>query len=183
MPIFIFDTEITNALVKDDSRLTFIYDILESLNTFLNKYSSSIYCLQGKPMDIWSRLMNEFEIVSVFANEDYEPYGIARDAMVRDMLALNDIKFFLTKDQVIFAKDEVLKKDQTPYTVYTPYKNKWLALYTDKRKCNYPVDRWERYAKINFEFPRLSALNFERSTIEVAPCNFCLLYTSPSPRD
>ena len=31
------------------------------------------------------------------------------------------------KDQVIFGPKEILKDDGNPYTVYTPYKNKWLT--------------------------------------------------------
>ena len=46
LPIFIFDTEIIDDLAKDDSRLTFIYDTLSTLNTSLNKHSSSIKCLK-----------------------------------------------------------------------------------------------------------------------------------------
>ena len=30
------------------------------------------------------------------------------------------------KDQVIFEEFDILKNDNKPYTVYTPYKNKWL---------------------------------------------------------
>jgi len=171
LPIFIFDNEITGEFAKDDSRLTFIYDTLNSLNTSLNKHSSSINCLQGKPIDVWRRLIDEFDIVSVFANEDYEPYSIKRDAIVRQLLSDQHINFFLSKDQVIFAKDEVLKKDHTPYTIYTPYKNKWLELYADQKSSNYSVNVWDRYTKIKFKFPSMSDLDFVRSAIKVHPYN------------
>ena len=171
LPIFIFDTEIIDDLAKDDSRLTFIYDTLSTLNTSLNKHSSSIKCLKGKPIDVWSQLITEFDIVSVFANEDYEPYGIKRDRMVQQFLSEHHINFSLYQDQVIFSKNEVIKKDLTPYTVYTPYKNKWLELYADQKKSNYAVESWNGYAKIKIEFPSISTLNFVRSAIKVQPYN------------
>ena len=171
LPIFIFDTEIIDDLAKDDSRLTFIYDTLSTLNISLNKHSSSIKCLKGKPIDVWSQLIKEFDIVSVFANEDYEPYGIKRDRMVQQFLSEHHIKFSLYQDQVIFSKNEVIKKDLTPYTVYTPYKNKWLELYADKKKTNYAVESWNGFAKIKIEFPSISSLNFVRSAIKVQPYN------------
>ena len=171
LPIFIFDDEITEELAKDDSRLTFIYDTLDSLNSSLNKQSSSIYCLQGKPIDVWKQLINEFDIVSVFANEDYEPYGRERDSIVKEILSEHNINFFLFKDHLIYAKGEVTKKDLTPYTIYTPYKNKWLERFADHKISNYPVNKWDKYVKIQFDFPSLSDLNFVRSSIKVHPYN------------
>ncbi|MFT4678823.1 MAG: deoxyribodipyrimidine photo-lyase [Flavobacteriales bacterium] len=171
LPLFIFDNEITCDLENNDSRLTFIYDTLTSINTALNQHSSSIYCIQGKPVEVWKRLLDEFDIVSVFANEDYEPYGIIRDAAVQQLLAEQQINFSLFKDQVVFAKGEVVKKDLTPYTIYTPYKNKWLEQYDDQESCNYSVDNWDRYAKIEFEFPSMADLKFVRSSIKVHPYN------------
>jgi deoxyribodipyrimidine photo-lyase len=169
LPIFLFDKEIISDIPKDDSRISFIYDTLKSLNTILTKHSSSIYCLQGKPIDVWRNLINEFDIVSVFANEDYEPYGINRDNLIQDFLSLYNIDFKVFKDQVIFAKDEVVKKDQTPYTVYTPYKNKWLELFENQKDFYYPVNKWDNFVKYKFEFPLLSDLNFERSSIKIHP--------------
>ena len=183
LPIFIFDNEITDDLERDDSRLTFIYDTLNSLNTSLNKHSSSIKCLQGKPIDVWRLLIDEFHIVSVFANEDYEPYGIKRDSIVQQLLSGQHIKFLLFKDQVIFAKNEVVKKDQTPYTIYTPYKNKWLYQYADQISSNYSVNSWDRYTKIKFKFPSMSDLNFERSTIKVHRYNLDELDNYDENRD
>jgi deoxyribodipyrimidine photo-lyase len=171
LPIFIFDNEITDKLTKDDSRLTFIYDTLATLNTTLNKHSSSIYCLQGKPIDSWRQLIDEFCIVSVFANEDYDPYAIERDTMVQKLLSDQHINLFLSKDHVIFSKDEVVKKDHTPYTIYTPYKNKWLQLFADQKNSKYPVDSWNNYVKVKFKFPTMSDLNFVRSVIKVEPYN------------
>tara|TARA_B100000809_G_scaffold130660_1_gene128492 strand:+ start:25466 stop:26758 length:1293 start_codon:yes stop_codon:yes gene_type:complete len=169
LPIFIFDNEITENLPKDDARLTFIHEALASINSSLNKHSSSLYCLQGKPIEVWKQLTDEFDIVSVYANEDYEPYGIKRDAAVQGYLSGQNIDFLLYKDQVIFAKNEVLKKDNTPYTIYTPYKNKWLEIFANENISEYPVDTWENYVKSQIEFPSLSKLGFVRSSIKVTP--------------
>lgn len=167
LPLFIFDTDITEELPKEDSRITFIYDTLNAINTTLNKHSVSMYCLQGKPITIWEQLTDKFEIQSVYTNEDYEPYGIKRDATIKKFLAEKNIDFFLYKDQVIFEKNEILKKDNTPYTIYTPYKNKWLELFSQQKISTYKVDIWENYVKTNFDFPTLSALGFVRSSVKV----------------
>ena len=156
LPIFIFDTEITQELEENDSRITFIYDTLFKLNATLNNHGSSIYCLQGKPLDVLMKLINDFNVVSVFANEDYEPYGITRDINVKRVLSKMGINFLLFKDIVIFAKEEVVKMNLSPYTVYTPYKNKWLELYDKQIIQSYSINNWNRFIKIKFKYPSLS---------------------------
>ena len=39
---------------------------------------------------------------------------------------------FRFKDQVIFEEREILKSDNKPYTIFTPYKNRWLQKLTDE---------------------------------------------------
>ena len=63
----------------------------------------------------------------MYANHDYEPYALARDEAIRSILAASHIPFYTYKDQVIFERDEVVKNDAQPYTVYTPYMKKWKA--------------------------------------------------------
>ena len=47
LPVFIFDTNITNELPSDDPRVSFIYEnSLEEINGKLNKKGSSIYILK-----------------------------------------------------------------------------------------------------------------------------------------
>ena len=42
-----------------------------------------------------------------------------------ETLKNSGIAFIGSKDHVIFEKDEVLKNDGGPYTVFTPYSRKW----------------------------------------------------------
>ena len=125
-PIFIFDSVILNNLEKDDSRLSFIHSLITSINITLKKHQSGVFCYHGNPEAIWKKLISDYDIDSVFWNKDYEPYGIKRDERITKLLSKNNIKVKAFKDQVIFEEFEVLKDDKTPYTVFTPYKNKWL---------------------------------------------------------
>lgn len=171
LPLFIFDTSIINELEIDDARITFIYDQLLTLNTELNRINSCIYCKKGDPFKVWEFLINEFNIKSVFANEDYEPYAIKRDDNILNLLNKNQITLNLYKDQVFFAKNDILKADQKPYTIYTPYKNKWLEKFYTNKIPNYPSETIHNFFKVNFKFPNLSDLGFNRSTLKVLPYN------------
>lgn len=169
LPIFIFDEDITAKLPQSDPRITFIYDTLQDLKNRLNQHATTIYCKCGKPLEVWKNLVQEFEIQAVYANEDYEPYAIQRDSNIRQFLLEYNIPFYLFKDQVIFAKDEILKADNTPYTIYTPYKNKWFQKFKNHEVANYKTDNWQKYWRGKFEFPSLGDLNFKRSTLKIRP--------------
>lgn len=167
LPIFIFDTEITDQFDVDDARITFIHQSLQTISDSLNQYSSGIYCQKGKVLSIWENLVNKFNIQTVYTNEDYEPYAIQRDKHIEEYLTSKGIKFNLYKDQVIFAKDEVLKNDNTPYTVFTPYKNKWLEKLSNNNVSYYDSSSLTNFVKHQLKFPNLSELEFKESAIKV----------------
>ena len=128
IPIFIFDTSITDKLPNNDRRINFIFDNLVKIDLELkNKFNSSINVFKGEPVKIFKELIRDYKINSVFTNNDYEPYAISRDKSIKDLLENNQIKFKSFKDQVIFEKNEVVKDDGNPYVVYTPYMRKWKA--------------------------------------------------------
>ena len=133
LPIFIFDTNILEKLEnKEDKRVDFIFQALEKLNEYLEKQGKSIQFFYGKPLEIYEKLSQQYEIGNVFCNEDYEPYAIKRDQDIKDFLASKNINFYQFKDQVIFQKDEIVKADGKPYTVYTPYSRQWLLKFNDQ---------------------------------------------------
>ncbi len=168
LPLFIFDEEITTELEKDDARITFIYDQLSKISSELQHFSSSLYCLKGTPESSWAKVLNQFEIKSVYVNEDYEPYAIKRDMEVQKLLLAKGIGLKTYKDQVIFAKNDVLKNDNSPYTVFTPYKNKWIhKLQTDESiLTSIPLNN-AKFAKIQIGFPSLEELGFKQSSLKV----------------
>ena len=132
LPIFIFDTNITDKLPVDDRRINFIYDQLVKLNKVLiSDYNSMLNVFKGNPTDIFEKLSSEFDIISVYANHDYEPYAIQRDKKISESLKNNKTEFLTFKDQVVFEKNEIVKSDGLPYVVYTPYKNRWKAKLKD----------------------------------------------------
>ena len=128
IPIFIFDTSITDKLPNNDRRINFIFDNLVEIDLKLKKkFNSSINVFQGNPTEIFKELIRDYKINSVFTNNDYEPYALSRDRSIQNLLEKNQIQFKSFKDQVIFEKNEVVKDDGNPYVVYTPYMRKWKA--------------------------------------------------------
>lgn len=142
LPIFIFDTNILEQLEdRTDKRVDFIFQTLQKINLELSeKYKSGIQYFYGKPEDIFKQIIQNYSINSVFCNEDYEPYAIARDENVKTLLKEKGILFHTFKDQVIYHKNEVVKQDGKPYTVYTPFSNTWLAKFRSEKMNFYPSE-------------------------------------------
>lgn len=125
--VFIFDREILDVLPdKKDARVEFIHQHVQKLKEQLQSLGSDLLVLHDTPAGAWHYLTAQYHIKSVYTNRDYEPSAIKRDQDVANLLAEKGIAFHTFKDHVIFEKDEVLKSDGTPYTVFTPYSRKWL---------------------------------------------------------
>ncbi|MDP4183751.1 MAG: deoxyribodipyrimidine photo-lyase [Bacteroidota bacterium] len=170
LPIFVFDPDILDPLEdRDDPRVTFIYENLESLNEKLLTVESGLMVIHAKPQDAFQELSRDFNLKAVYTNTDYEPYAIKRDEQIRNYLNAKGISFFSFKDQVIFEKDEVVKPDRTPYTIYTPYSRKWKQQLNEKRLSVFDSEKMSANF-INLpprEIPSLRSLGFRRSNLEV----------------
>ncbi|WP_298780359.1 deoxyribodipyrimidine photo-lyase [uncultured Polaribacter sp.] len=169
LPIFIFDEEILERLPKDDARVTFIHQELKKIQNQLLKIDSSINVFIGKPLDIFNQLSEKYNIEIVFTNHDYEPFAIKRDLEIKDFLASKNINFKTYKDQVIFERNEIVKKDGTPYKVYTPYSKKWLEAFHYRGIQLYPSEeKLNHFIKNDTHtFLSLEDIGFKKSTIQI----------------
>lgn len=167
--LFIFDTNILAELPRNDARINFIYETLHQLNQQLKSYNSSLLIEKGEPLEVWKNLIYKYKITRVFTNKDYEPYAIQRDYSIQQLLQQNNIEFLSFKDQVIFEEDQILKADGTPYTIFTPYKNKWLEKWNERKAAPIPLPLQPNYFNVENQFPSLEELGFENSPIKVRP--------------
>ena len=168
LPLFIFDTNITDELPSDDPKITFIYETLSSINKKLAEYGSSLLLLKGDPESLWEELVRTYEINTVFVNKDYEPYAIERDNTIETLLKKRGIKFLKFKDRVIFEEDLILKSDNKPYTVFTAYKNRWLKeIETIIPLKVFHADLRNRLYRMNYEFPSPDKIGFRTSRTKV----------------
>lgn len=163
LPLFIFDSAILDKLEdKADKRVAFIHQSLLQMQKELVALGSSLIVLHGNPVDIYKKLNPK----SVYTNHDYEPYALERDGEVNKILQEKGVTFKTFKDQLIFEKDEVLKDDGKPYTIFTPYSRKWKAKLNKFYLKSYPTEKYFSHLKPCKAqvFPTCEDLGFE--TIE-----------------
>lgn len=164
LPLFIFDKDILDDLEdKNDRRINFIYQEIKNLKTELEKHGSSLLVEYGNPYDTFINLLKQYNIAKIYVNEDYEPYAIKRDQDINDLLFKENIEFRSYKDQVIFAKNDILKADQSPYTIFTPYSKKWKEKLHSIELMSYTN---EKYFNSLYKTDKLSLLSLEEIGFE-----------------
>lgn len=167
LPVFIFDKNILNELPKDDARVTFIYGLLEGINSRLKKHKKSLTVFFDEPENVFKKLIKENKIAAVYTNHDYEPYAHQRDKVIHQLLIDNNIDFKTFKDQVIFEKNEVVKDDNSPYVVYTPYMKKWKEHFKKSPLKQYHSEKLlANIAAHSYPFLGLKDIGFTSSDIK-----------------
>ncbi len=181
LPLFIFDELIVNELSPDDPRVGFIYESLQILDDKLKKYGSGIQVMKGDPLEVWKEILKKEKVSKVYSNKDYEPYARERDKLIEDILGEASVDFYQFKDQVIFEEGEIVKDNQEPYHVFTPYKNKWLKKF--KPTVSFKPVPFENFYKQTISFPTLDELGLRQASIKVKDFDLSLMKQYGSNRD
>lgn len=174
IPIFIFDKEILSELSTSyDRRVDFIHQAISHIKDQLRELGSDLMVFHSTPQEAFKLLIKQHDIEGVYCNHDYEPYAIQRDKAISEYLKSHSISFQTFKDQCIFEKNEVIKDDGTPYTVFTPYSKKWKAKLTSFYHRSYPTEKYFKqfYSFRSDRLPSLEDLGFIKTD---------MVFTKPS---
>lgn len=166
--LFVFDKLILDKLEdKKDARVHYIHQEITRIDDELKALGSSLLVVYGTPQETFEKLLKQHKIEAVYCNHDYESYAKNRDAEIAALCKANKARFHTFKDQAILEKDEVLKDDGTPYTVFTPYAKKWKAKLSDYHLKAYPTLAYKKNFKqgLSGEIISLRAMGFEETDI------------------
>ncbi|MBG7618599.1 deoxyribodipyrimidine photo-lyase [Herbaspirillum sp. AP02] len=176
---FVFDTDILDALkaegVTRDRRIDFLLASVAELDAALREAGGGLIVLHGAAAQRITELAAELKVQAVFTNADYEPAAIARDQWVARQLKQQGTQLLSYKDQVIFEKEEVLTQSAKPFSVFTPYKNAWMAKLAaaggDFYLKPYPVEKYLKAlarppARLAHALPSHEQLGFAPSNLQ-----------------
>src|SRR5690554_94931 len=165
LPVFIFDETILNKLEnKKDRRFDYIHQALLAINS-VRVFNARLNTFYGDPLDVFKMLSGKYIVQSVFCNRGYEPETIKRDMEIYQFFNKQNISFKALKDQVLFDKNDVMKNDGTPYTVYTPYSKKLKETLTEENFKPYNSDYTNFLKQEAAEIHSLNAIDFEKTGI------------------
>ena len=160
--VFIFDRDILDLLPgPHDRRVEFIHRSVAELQQSLCQHGGGLIVRYGRAREEVVQLVSELGVDAIFFNHDDEPAASARDAAVTAVLTQLGVAAHHYKDTVVFERDEVLTKNATPFSVFTPYKNAWLNKLTPFYLRAYPVDTYlDRLVPRSSPLPSLADMGF-----------------------
>lgn len=138
IPIFIITPEQCGEknTYKGAPALQFMLNSLKELDLELRKKNSRLFFFYGSTHEVVAKLIQKETIAAVFSNADYTPFAQKRDALIASMCNDTHNSFHVFHDALLHAPGDVVKKDGTPYTIYTPFL---------KEAQKYPVKKPQKY--------------------------------------
>lgn len=146
IPIFIFNPiqiDKKNNKYFSNNSVQFMIESLRELNNEIKKYKGNLSYFYGDDIKILKKIIKEYPIKKIGFNYDYTPFAKQRDERIINFCNKNKIEYIVKEDFPLYdiLNNQTLKKDGTPYKVYTPFKNHLLTL--EIRKVN-------KFNKFNF---------------------------------
>jgi len=111
-----------------EKRVGFLLECLSELKDELLSSGLMLQIIEGKSADVFRKITDQYKKVSVYCNEQVEPYCIGRDNEVKDILEKSGGSFFSFTDATLFPLGKIKNGDGAQYKVYTPFKNQCLKV-------------------------------------------------------
>ena len=167
--IFVLDQDILTPLPRADRRVEFIVESLAALDAGIRAHAptpgAGLIVEHARAVECIVKWARALKVEVVYANHDDEPASLLRDSRVKKALAEFGIAFSTFKDHVIFERSEVLSLSQSPFMVFTPYKNAWLKKFTPHdvvaQKSTAHPERWAARPPQAKALPNLKSIGFE----------------------
>jgi len=120
-PIYIFDENSHDNRKLGGASKWWLHQSLQSLNETLNN-KLNIYI--GDSKKILQKLISENNVNAIFWNRNYEPYRIKQDSEIKKWLKEKNLIVKSFNGSLLWEPQKILKSDQTPYKVFTPFYRK-----------------------------------------------------------
>lgn len=118
LPLYILDDTNSDEWAMGGASRWWLHQSLLSLNESL---SGRLLVLKGDPITLLPLFAHEVGVESVHWNRCYEPWRIARDSELKETLQNQNIAVQSYNGSLLWEPWQVLKQDQTPYQVFTPF--------------------------------------------------------------
>jgi deoxyribodipyrimidine photo-lyase len=125
LPVYILDDENAKEYKMGGASRFWLHHSLKALDISLG---GKLAVYVGDPMVILPQIIKRHQVKSVFWNRCYEPWRIARDGQIKEKLLALSVEAKSCNGSLLWEPWDALKKDGTPYRVFTPfYRNGCLS--------------------------------------------------------
>lgn len=121
LAIYIQDLTAPTEFMPGGASKWWLHHSLQSLNQSL---AGKLHCSSGDPLAILLQQVEQRGIKRVVWNRCYEPWQIQRDKIIKQALKDAGVEVHSFNGHLLWEPWQVLKKDASPYKVFTPYYRK-----------------------------------------------------------
>lgn len=118
LPVFILDDETAGDHQTGAAGRWWLHHALAELHERLD---GRLRFYRGRAAELIPQIAARYRTDTVCWNRCYEPWRIARDTIIKSDLSRAGIKVETDNGSLLWEPWEVLKKDRTPYRVFTPF--------------------------------------------------------------
>jgi deoxyribodipyrimidine photo-lyase len=118
--VFIDDPSLTSTSQLGAASRVWLYHNLQALQRSLTPFKQQLIIRQGQALSVLQDLIQATGAQQVLWNRVYEPACLARDTQIKQVLQTQClVKSF--NASLLYEPWQILKADQTPYKVFTPF--------------------------------------------------------------
>ena len=121
LPIYILDDVNSDKWKIGSASRWWLNESLKKLNASLN---NKLCFMNGDSKVCLNKIIDTFNIKSVYFNKCYEPWRIQNDEEISNYLFDKGIKAYSLNGSLLFEPESAMKDDGTPYKVFTPFYRK-----------------------------------------------------------
>ncbi len=118
-----------------------LHESLAALGIELKALGSGLIFESGDPLTVLSRLVREYDVKAVFWNKLYEPSIYDYDKKLFLQLKEQNVMPWAFASYLLVEPSSMLKKDATPYVVYTAFFNAAMRTFADPKAVERPEIR------------------------------------------
>ncbi len=121
LPIYILDDQEAESFKMGGASRLWLHHSLNALNESL---SNSLNVYIGSSKEVLFKILQNTSVNAVYWNRCYEPWRIKNDSEIKEKLKNKNIECKSFNGSLLWEPWENLKKDRTPYKVFTPFYNR-----------------------------------------------------------
>lgn len=121
LPIYILDDNTAQEYSMGAASRWWLHHSLYTLNEHLQ---GKLQLFRGDAEQILEQLTKRYGISNIHWNRCYEPWRVARDRRIEKRLTEKGVRVVTANGSLLWEPWQILKQDQTPYKVFTPFYRK-----------------------------------------------------------
>ena len=132
--IYIYSQNQNKEHNEANCKIDFFIENLKDLSKSLTKVNIPLTIINSDGFNDNPEIIKKYielnSIEKIFWNNQFGEDEINRDESVKDLLQNSNIEIKTFDEQVVFEPGSILTGEGKPYSVFTPFKRKWIENFT-----------------------------------------------------